>query len=233
MKIFDRVYYNFVFDKKVRNNYLRLLVFLIISFFVFIAGYKFRDNDVKSYNEKISFLKKDKSELFNYIDSLNTELIEFNKIKDDGDYYRYKAFKFADVKIPKNVPVSDLKLLDSLQEHYEIPKEYLYRLINQESRYKPNATSRVGAQGYMQIMPATYKGVYKRYLKKNNDINHLPLRQRNLVLGCYYLNDLYKRFNTWELTFAAYNAGSGNVRKYNGIPPFAETMHYVKYICQK
>ena len=232
MKVFNKIYYDFLFDKKIRYNYLKFLIFITISFFVFIAGYKFRDNDIKKYNNNISFLKKNKSELFNYIDSLNNDLDELTRMKNDGDYYRYIGFKHGDIKIPKNVPVSDLKLIDSLQVKYNIPKKYLYRLIYKESRYNPNAKSYVGAYGYMQIMPATYVGLEKKY-KNIKNIKKLPARQQNIILGCFYLNYLYKKYNDWELTFAAYNAGPGNVKKYNGIPPFAETRYYVKYICQK
>jgi hypothetical protein len=233
MKLFDRIYYNFVFDKKVRNNYIRLLVFIIISFFVFLFGYKYRDSSIFKLHDKISFLKQSKSELFTHIDSLDNELLEFKQMKEDGDYYRYIAYKFANINIPESVPTDDLILLDSLQEHYKIPKKYLYRLINKESRYNPKAKSPVGAYGYMQIMPTTYTSLHKKYITKNKSINHLPKRQQNLILGCFYLNDLYSRYDDWKLTFAAYNAGSGNVKKYNGIPPFAETQKYVKYICQK
>lgn len=95
------------------------------------------------------------------------------------------------------------------------------RLVNQESRYNPAALSPKGARGLSQLMPATAKE-----LGVNPDDPW-----DNLVGGARYLGRQIKAFNG-DVTkgLAAYNAGAGNVRKYNGVPPFAETRDYVKKI---
>ena len=63
--------------------------------------------------------------------------------------------------------------------------------------------------------------------------------EENIIIGTRILRDLYdgysknyKEKEAWKLALAAYNAGQGNVEKYNGIPPFVETQDYVKYIIQ-
>lgn len=95
-------------------------------------------------------------------------------------------------------------------------------IIHAESAYNPNAMSRVGAQGLMQLMPATARrfGVGNAF-----DAN------QNIQGGVQYLAWLLKRFNG-DLTLAAagYNAGEGAVDKYRGVPPYAETQRYVQRV---
>lgn len=95
-------------------------------------------------------------------------------------------------------------------------------IIHAESAYNPNALSRVGAQGLMQLMPGTARrfGVGNAF-----DAN------QNIQGGVQYLAWLLKRFNG-DLTLAAagYNAGEGAVDKYRGVPPYSETQRYVQRV---
>lgn len=93
-------------------------------------------------------------------------------------------------------------------------------VIEVESGYRPGARSRRGAMGLMQLMPATAR----RYDVKN------PYDPRaNIAAGVMHLKSLIDRWGV-ELALAAYNAGEGAVKKFNGIPPYRETRHYVARI---
>ncbi|WP_189454268.1 lytic transglycosylase domain-containing protein [Cognatilysobacter bugurensis] len=97
-------------------------------------------------------------------------------------------------------------------------------IIHAESAYNPNALSRVGAQGLMQLMPAT-----ARRFGVSNPFD----AAQNIRGGVQYLAWLLKRFNG-DLTLAAagYNAGEGAVDKYKGVPPYSETQRYVVRVAQ-
>ena len=94
-------------------------------------------------------------------------------------------------------------------------------IIQVESNYNPKATSRVGARGLMQLMPATAK-----ILKVKN----ISDPRENIKAGSKFLKFLLKEFKTKDHAIAAYNAGPGIVKKYKGIPPYKETIHYVKKV---
>jgi len=108
---------------------------------------------------------------------------------------------------------------------YQVPEALLHAVITIESAYDPNAISRAGAVGLMQLMPATAKryGVADR---RNPSAN--------LSGGTRYLKDLLLRFDSnLELALAGYNAGENAVEKFgNRIPPFDETRNYVRKVLQ-
>jgi soluble lytic murein transglycosylase-like protein len=97
-------------------------------------------------------------------------------------------------------------------------------VIHAESAFNPTALSRAGAQGLMQLMPATARrfGVSDAY-----DAS------QNIRGGVQYLSWLLRRFNG-DLTLAAagYNAGEGAVDRHGGVPPYSETRYYVKRVAQ-
>lgn len=95
-------------------------------------------------------------------------------------------------------------------------------IIHAESAYNPNALSRVGAQGLMQLMPAT---------ARRFGVGNAFDASQNIHGGVQYLAWLLKRFKG-DLTLAAagYNAGEGAVDKYRGVPPYSETQRYVQRV---
>ncbi|UTW14333.1 lytic transglycosylase domain-containing protein [Marinobacterium rhizophilum] len=95
-------------------------------------------------------------------------------------------------------------------------------LIHAESAFNPTAVSHMGAQGLMQLMPATAASLGVE--------NAFDARQ-NIDGGVKHLADLLQTFKgDARLAVAAYNAGAGAVRKYGGVPPYAETQVYVERV---
>jgi soluble lytic murein transglycosylase-like protein len=131
--------------------------------------------------------------------------------------------------IPKDIPTSGRKDLDRIifraGEREGVDPRFIHAVIWQESKYETQARSHAGAQGLMQLMPATAK----RF--GCNDPND---PEANIAAGTKYLSWLLKRFSgNVELALAGYNAGEGSVDKYDGIPPYNETQNYVRIISQR
>lgn len=97
-------------------------------------------------------------------------------------------------------------------------------IIHTESGFNPRALSKPGAQGLMQLMPAT-AGMY--------GVANAFDPAENIRAGTRHIKYLIDRYHDIGLALAAYNAGEGNVNKYGGIPPFAETQDYVKRVLSR
>src|SRR6185369_10640196 len=136
------------------------------------------------------------------------------------------AVASADTTTPADMPTSgdpelDRIILEAGQKQGVDPR-FIHAVIWQESKYKVEARSHAGAQGLMQLMPAT---------AKRFGCEHPDNPEENITAGTKYLSWLLKRFSgNVELALAGYNAGEGSVDKYDGIPPYSETQNYVKII---
>lgn len=109
---------------------------------------------------------------------------------------------------------------------YRVDPRLLRAVVQHESRFRTDAVSPKGALGLMQLMPTTARelGVRDPALLTRD-----PLL--NLITGARYLKRMQARFgNDLPRVLAAYNAGPGAVERYGGIPPYAETRHYVSTI---
>lgn len=100
-----------------------------------------------------------------------------------------------------------------------LPPELVAAVVNTESKFNPTARSRVGAVGLMQLVPRT-----GRWMGASNLLDPV----QNIQAGAKYLKYLSDQFNgDQQKVVAAYNAGPGNVQRFNGVPPFRETRNYV------
>ncbi|MDZ7710444.1 MAG: lytic transglycosylase domain-containing protein [Roseovarius sp.] len=102
----------------------------------------------------------------------------------------------------------------------DIPESLFLRLVQQESGWRADAVSHKGAIGLAQLMPKTARLL---------GVDPSDPRQ-NLEGGARYLAAQYRKFGSWRLALAAYNAGPGAVEKHGGVPPYKETRNYVRVI---
>jgi len=110
--------------------------------------------------------------------------------------------------------------IDRYAAQYSVDPVLVRAVIQVESNFNPRCVSNKGARGLMQLMPETEREYRVRNVFDPED---------NIRAGVHNLADLLVRYSgDLHRTLAAYNAGSGAVAKYRGIPPYEETMTYVK-----
>lgn len=194
-----------------------LLIFLFSSFFFNNSAISTAENSSDNEN----------SEMMNKIIALEREMYLNNLVQ-------YIEFE-SEIIIPEYIDLKYVEYMYNLSIELEIPARTTFRLVYKESNFRDTVVSPVGAQGLMQLMPETRK-MYQELLR--TDTLNLDKNQEDIYIGLNLLTDLYdfwvERGNSekysWKLSLASYNAGKGNVIKYQGIPPFKETQDFVNFI---
>ena len=120
----------------------------------------------------------------------------------------------------KEVPFGSIIYREAKKNN--IRPELVAAVVQAESKFKPTARSGAGAVGLMQLVPRTGRWMGARDLTNP---------AQNISAGAKYLKYLHERFDGNETkVIAAYNAGEGNVKRFNGVPPFQETRKYVSKV---
>lgn len=149
-----------------------------------------------------------------------SKLENATKSSENKDDFSLTLNSAINYKEGKNIKKTELDcIFEKASEKYNVPINLIKAVAKTESEFTVDAVSSSGAQGVMQLMPATadYLGVEDAFDP-----------EQNIMGGTKLLSQLLEQYDgDLDLTLAAYNAGSGNVAKYGGIPPFKETQNYL------
>jgi len=145
------------------------------------------------------------------------------------------------IDFPQRYPVPHQDVLTAAARQWNLDPALVYSIIRQESRFMPEARSRVGATGLMQLMPATAKWVARQIPVQPYNPAMLRQPDTNIQMGTYYFRRVLDDLGHTTLAVAAYNAGPGRARRwrderalegaiYVETIPFSETRDYVKKV---
>ena len=153
------------------------------------------------------------------------------EFQNDGNVVVFEAYDYlSKAHMPKTSsstfdPIQKKaydRIIESASQKYKLDKNLIQAVICVESSYQPNALSPKGAQGLMQLMPHT---------AKKYGVTDAFDPDQNISGGTRYLRDLLDRYEgNRTLALAAYNAGEDAVNKYGGVPPYEETINYIKKV---
>ncbi len=213
------------------SNYFRQFSLLTIAALIIVAPpaalagsvYKFSDgNGNVLFTNVVNAQKKPAGD----------DLSEFNTLElitwfPDTNVHNYNNWGDDESAVlPSYSKLRDTfdSLIKREADRHKVERGLVKAVIHTESGFNPKALSKPGAQGLMQLMPATAK----RY----NVTDPFDPAQ-NVRAGTEHLKYLLDRYDQIELALAAYNAGEGNVEKYGGVPPFTETRDYIKRVMSR
>ena len=148
---------------------------------------------------------------------------EVKQIVEEGGVFPRRSWRFSE----DSMPLWESKyneIIVKAARYHDVDAALVSAVIKAESDYNAKTVSHKGARGLMQLMPATAKrfGVRDSFDP-----------EQNIYAGTKYLRWLLDKFDgNADLAVAGYNAGEGNIMKYDGVPPFRETVNYINRIAR-
>ena len=201
-------------------------------FVLFLGTIGFLNTTVSSYAGQTIYQFKDDNGTTLLTNKKKAEYNHLKVIKatyyPDSNIHSYSNWGASEASVlpsySRNKNAFDQMIRQAAQQH-GVSEGLIKAVMHTESGFNINARSPVGAQGLMQLMPAT---------ARRFNVSNAYDPQQNIFGGARYLSWLLKRFNgDTRLAIAAYNAGEGNVDKYGDVPPFRETRDYVKRVTSR
>jgi len=163
-------------------------------------------------------------------------IVHYTNIRPGGDAGAKMLFSYVETcyacSLLRGVDFSTVRLnteayaaeVRAAAQEFGVEEAVVRAIIHAESAFRPNAVSHAGAQGLMQLIPAT---------ASRFGVGNVFDPNQNIRGGVQYLAWLLKRFdNDLTLAAAGYNAGEGAVDRHGGVPPYAETQRYVQRVAQ-
>ena len=139
-----------------------------------------------------------------------------------GSFAYYKAGGFRRIFGGGKLSRKYWDVIERAARHYSLERNLVQAVIHAESCFDPYAISSKGARGLMQIMPDTARML---------GIKNIAAVEENIFGGTRYLAFLLRKYQgNLRFALAAYNAGEGAVEKFNGVPPYRETVDYVDQV---
>jgi hypothetical protein len=144
-------------------------------------------------------------------------------VEEQGGVFPRRSWRFSEESMPLwQSKYNDLII--AAARFHDVDAALVSAVIKAESDYDPRTVSHKGARGLMQLMPAT-----ARRFGVSNSFDP----EQNIYAGVKYLRWLLDKFDgNADLAVAGYNAGEGNIMKYDGVPPFRETVNYINRIAR-
>lgn len=197
--------------------------FMGMNYKIYENWYKYMSNVLNQIQDfSKTYGQSQASSVLQPADTFYDTLMKINTLRGLGSGEEQDGFRTESIWQDESESQSMDAIFAEAASQYGVPLSLLKAMGKAESGFDANAVSPAGAQGVMQLMPSTAKalGVEDPFDARSN-----------IMGGAKYIAQKLRQYNgDVDLALAAYNAGSGNVAKYGGIPPFAETKNYIARI---